>query len=81
MALEDYKKEKGNAQKQTHVTFNNPRHPDIEVSEDEDEDRLRRWYDAAKSIQGSEIKRRAIVGDFLIAVDEDEVEAFVEQQL
>lgn len=77
MTFDKYKETGGSAQKQTHVTFNNPRHPDVDVGEDEDEEKVQRWYEAAKSIQNSEIDRRAIVGDFLIAVDEENVEEFV----
>lgn len=81
MTFDNYKETGGSAQKQTHVTFNNPEHPDNEVSDDEDEERVRRWFEAAKSVKSSDINRRAIVGDFLVAVDENRVEEFLREQL
>jgi len=81
MAFDKYKETGGSAQKQTHVTFNNPEHPDIDVSDEEEEERMRQWYKAAKSVQSSDIDRRAIVGDFLVAVHEDRIEEFIQAQL
>jgi hypothetical protein len=78
MTFDKYKETGGNAQKQTHVTFNNPDHPDNEI--DDEEEQRRRWYNAAKSVQSSELNRRALVGDFLVAVDEDRVEEFLREQ-
>lgn len=80
MAFDKYKETGGSAQKQTHVTFNNPDHPDIEVDDEEREEQMRRWYKAAKNVQSSELNRRAIVGDFLVAVDEDRVDEFLQAQ-
>ncbi|UHQ98137.1 hypothetical protein HYG81_21405 (plasmid) [Natrinema zhouii] len=70
-----YKEEDGNAQQQTHVTFDNPDHPDVDVAGDEAED-MQQWYRAAKTIQASNLDRRALVGDFLVAVNEDSLDEF-----
>lgn len=66
--LDSYVDEGENQQKQTHVTFPNPDHPDTSGNHASQED-MRAHFRAANAIQDSQVNRKAIVGDFLVAVD------------
>lgn len=70
-SLDSYIQDGDETQKQTHVTFNNPDHEDYKAREGEDIEQIRRRFNAANSIQSSSIDRTAIVGDFLIALEEE----------
>lgn len=70
MSLDSYIDEDDSQQKQTHVTFPNPDHPDTSGSHASEED-MRQHFRAANAIQDSRINRKAIVGDFLVALDEE----------
>lgn len=78
MKLNDYKETGGNVQKQTHVTFDNPSHPDVEV-EGYETKKAQKWFQAAKELQSSEIDRCALVGDFLVAVNDGDIEGFIQE--
>lgn len=79
--LDDYIDEGKEQQKQTHITFPNPDHPDTSGNHASDE-RMREHFRAANAVQDSRVNRKAITGDFLIAVDqalhEDNPEALEE---
>jgi len=70
MALDDYSDDNSSQQKQTHVTFTNPDHPDTSANYAED-DTVREHFRAANGVQNSGVNRTAIVGDFLVAIEED----------
>lgn len=70
MSLDDYANNESSQQKQTHVTFTNPDHPDTSASY-ADDDTVREHFRAANAVQNSGVNRTAIVGDFLTAVQED----------
>lgn len=70
-SLDNYRDEGGEVQKQTHITLVNTEHPEGSQTYTDD-DTARQHFSAAKAIQSSGINRKAIVGDFLVAV-EDEV--------
>jgi len=80
MKLDEYKNTGDSAQQQTHVTFDNPDHPDVDVGDEQDQERARQWYKAAKSIQNSSIDRQALVGDILVAIEADRVDEFLREQ-
>lgn len=69
MGLDDYINQGQSQQKQTHITLANPDHPESSGSY-ADDDTMRRHFRAANSIQDSPINRKQIVGDFLVALDE-----------
>lgn len=84
MGLEEYRDQGEQQQKQTHITMANPDHPDNEPTYTT-EGEMREHFQAANVIQDSQINRRQIVGDFLVAVqnelhgeDEDAVQEFLE---
>ena len=81
MGLDDYVNQGESQQKQTHITLANPDHPEASGSY-ADDDTMRRHFRAANSVQDSPINRKMIVGDFLVALDEDlheeDSDAFVE---
>lgn len=79
MGLEDYSSDGQEQQKQTHVTFGNPDHPDVEPSYTDD-DSARNHFRAANAIQDSPVNRKEIVGDFLVAV-QDEIDGDNEEAL
>lgn len=68
MSLDDYIEQGDAQQKQTHVTFPNPDHPDTSGNHASEED-MRAHFRAANAIQDSRVNRKAIVGDFLVAID------------
>jgi len=70
MGLDDYVNQGESQQKQTHITLANPDHPEASGSY-ADDDTMRRHFRAANSVQDSPINRKMIVGDFLVALDED----------
>lgn len=70
--LNSYVQDDGNAQKQTHITFKNPSHPDI-AAEGEEAEQMARQFNAANAIQSSAIDRTALVGDFLDAVQREHI--------
>lgn len=55
---------------QTHITFTNPENPETDASYADDET-MQEHFDAAMSIKRSQIDRRIITGDFLVAVSEE----------
>lgn len=69
MGLEDYSAGGDGQQKQTHITFGNPDHPDVDPNY-ADEESVRTHFRAANAIQDSPVDRKLIVGDFLAAVQE-----------
>lgn len=71
--LDDYIGDGENQQKQTHITLSNPDHPESEGGYAEEE-RMREHFRAAKSLKNTRIDRKKIVGDFLVAVDEEVVQ-------
>ena len=71
--LDDYIGDGENQQKQTHITLTNPDHPESETDDDE-EDKMREHFRAAKSLKNARINRNKIVGDFLVAVDKKVVQ-------
>lgn len=79
--LDSYVDDDAQQQKQTHVTFPNPAHPDTSANHASEEDMLAH-FQSANAIQDSRVNRKAIVGDFLVAVDaalhEDDEEALEE---
>jgi len=79
--LDSYVDDGESQQKQTHVTFPNPAHPDTSANHASEEDMLAH-FQSANAIQDSRVNRKAIVGDFLVAVDkamhEDDGEALEE---
>jgi hypothetical protein len=81
MGLEDYSAGGDGQQKQTHITFGNPDHPDMDPNY-ADEEAVRNHFRAANAIQDSSVDRKLIVGDFLVAVqqavDNDDDEALTE---
>jgi hypothetical protein len=84
MSLDDYIDSADVQQQQTHITFPNPDHPEASGSHAPDED-MRQHFRAAKAMQDSRVNRKAIVGDFLAALDEavhndedEELEEFFE---
>lgn len=70
-SLDNYRDEGGEVQKQTHITLVNTDHPEGTQNYTDDET-AKRHFNAAKAIQSSGINRKALIGDFLVAV-EDEV--------
>jgi hypothetical protein len=79
--LDNYVDDDAQQQKQTHITFPNPAHPDASANHASEEDMLAH-FQSANAIQDSRVNRKAIVGDFLVAVDkamhEDDKEALEE---
>jgi len=69
MGLDNYANDGQSQQKQTHVTFPNPDHPETSGTHASQED-MREHFRAANAIQDSRINRKKIVGDFLVAVDQ-----------
>ena len=70
MGFDDFVNEGNSQQKQTHITMANPDHPDVEPTYTTEDD-MREHFRAANAIQDSRINRRQLVGDFLVAVDEE----------
>ena len=70
MDAKDFIAEDQQQQKQTHITFDNPDHPDTSAGYTTDE-KARQHFNAANSIQQSPIDRKMIVGDFLVAIEEE----------
>ncbi|GGJ15339.1 hypothetical protein GCM10008995_26460 [Halobellus salinus] len=68
--LEDYTDDRQSQQKQTHITFSNVDHPDSRGDYAEEE-KMRKHYQAAKSLKDTSVNRKRIVGDFLVAVDKE----------
>jgi len=68
--LEDYRDEGGEVQKQTHITLVNTDHPEATQTYTDDEN-AKRHFNAAKAIQSSGLNRKALIGDFLVAVDNE----------
>ena len=82
--LDDYTDDGQSQQKQTHITFSNPEHPDSNVDYAGKEE-MKEHFRAAKSLNNSPVNRKKIVGDFLVAVErevvqneEDAIEEFLE---
>lgn len=71
--LDDYTKEDSGAQKQTHITFSNPDHPESSANYATEEE-MREHFRAANSIQNTGINRKKLVGDFLAAVEQEHVQ-------
>lgn len=71
--LDDYLESGKNQQKQTHVTFSNPDHPEASVDYADDE-RIKAHFQAAKSLKQSTVDRKKLVGDFLVAVEREMVQ-------
>lgn len=67
---DDYLDSGKNQQKQTHITFSNPEHPEATVDYAGDE-RIKRHFQAAKSLKQSTANRKLLVGDFLVAVEKE----------
>jgi hypothetical protein len=70
MGIDEYLNEGDSVQKQTHVTFANPDHPDTSVTYADDA-KVREHFQAANALQDSPINRKLITGDFIAAVNED----------
>ena len=70
MTIDDYLESNKTQQKQTHVTFDNPDHEKTTISHT-DEETAKKHFRAANAIQNSRVNRRVIVGDFLVALDEE----------
>jgi hypothetical protein len=70
---DDYLDSEENQQKQTHITFSNPDHPETSVDYAADE-RLEAHFQAAKSLKESSVNRKLLVGDFLVAVENEVVQ-------
>jgi hypothetical protein len=67
--LDDYRSSGRGQQKQTHVTFPNPQHPDVSADYADDET-MEQHFRAANNVQDSAVDRKLICGDFLAAIDE-----------
>jgi len=70
--LDSYTEDGGNAQKQTHITFQNPDHEDYTGSYADDEV-VGQHFAAANAIQSSALSRKMLVGDFLTAVQDEHI--------
>ncbi|EGQ44168.1 MAG: hypothetical protein J07AB43_02270 [Candidatus Nanosalina sp. J07AB43] len=70
MGLEEYRDSSQSVQKQTHITMANPDHPDNEPTY-ASEEVMRNHFQAANAVQDSQVNRRQIVGDFLVAVERE----------
>ena len=70
---DDYLDSGKNQQKQTHITFSNPDHPETSVDYAAEE-RIEAHFQAAKSLKQSTVNRRLLVGDFLVAVEKEVVQ-------
>lgn len=85
MDMDEFADSSDNQQKSTHITYENPDHPDMSPSYT-DQETARSHFQAVKAIQNSRIDRRLIVGEFLRAIeaqelrdDEDAIEEFFER--
>ncbi len=74
MGIEEYtSKGSTGTQKSTHIALPNPKHPDSEVDY-VDEKLAAEYFRAALSLKNSEINRKQLIGDFLVAVNREHVQ-------
>jgi hypothetical protein len=85
MGIDNFSTEDNSQQKQTHISFGNPDHPDVSATYADDEAQ-KRHFEAATGLQNTEVNRKLIAGEFLDAVykeasgeDPNAIEEFLER--
>jgi hypothetical protein len=70
MGIDSFSTEDSSQQKQTHISFGNPDHPDVSATY-ADEEAQKRHFEAATGLQNTEVNRKLIAGEFLHAVHQE----------
>jgi hypothetical protein len=85
MGIDNFSTEDSSQQKQTHISFGNPDHPQVNATY-ADEEAQKRHFEAATGLQNTGINRKLIAGEFLDAVykevngeNPDAIEEFLEE--